>query len=62
MSTRGKRVVYGIAEIAQAIGANRHTVAKWNERGKLPDPDDRLASGPVWLARTIEPWIRESRV
>jgi len=51
------RRCYGIAEIAQAFGVNRHTVAQWHHRGRLPAADDQLATGPVWLAETIEPWI-----
>ena len=47
--------VYGIAEIARALDADPGLVGKWRERHKLPAPDAELATGPVWLADTIEP-------
>jgi hypothetical protein len=46
--------VYGIAEIARALDADPGLVGKWRERHKLPGPDAELATGPVWLADTIE--------
>lgn len=49
--------VYGIAEIARALGEDPRLVGKWRERHKLPAPDAELAVGPVWLAETIEPLI-----
>lgn len=53
--------LYGIAEIAAALGVSRGLVAKWNERGRLPEPDQRLAAGPVWFEKTIAPWLKEQR-
>jgi hypothetical protein len=49
--------VYGIAEIACALDADPGLVGKWRERYKLPAPDAELATGPVWLAETIEPLL-----
>jgi hypothetical protein len=49
--------VYGIAEIARALDADPRLVGKWRERHKLPAPDAELATGPVWLADTIEPLL-----
>jgi hypothetical protein len=49
--------VYGIAEIARALGEDPGLVGKWRERHKLPAPDAELATGPVWLAATIEPLL-----
>lgn len=43
------RRVYGIKEIALALGSRPQTVAQWNLRGHLPPPDAELACGPVWL-------------
>lgn len=53
--------VYGIAEIAEALNVRRQTVWAWVQRGThgIPEPDQRLAMGPVWRAETIEPWIRK---
>jgi hypothetical protein len=48
---------YGIAEIARALGEDPGLVGKWRERHKLPAPDAELATGPVWLAETIEPLL-----
>ena len=49
--------VYGIAEIARALNTDPGLVGKWRERHKLPAPDAELATGPVWLADTIEPLL-----
>lgn len=50
--------IYGIAEIARALGEDPGLVGKWRERHKLPAPDAELATGPVWLAATIEPVLQ----
>ena len=50
--------LYGVAEIAQALGMRRETIAQWHLRGKLPEPDAVLAMGPVWTEATIRPWLR----
>lgn len=54
-----RRACYGIAEIADALGVARQLVAAWRRRRShgMPEPDAELASGPVWLGSTIEPWI-----
>lgn len=62
-SQRWRRRHYGIAEIAEALGVDRQLVTVWRRRLSrgLPPPDDELASGPLWLAETVEPWIVETR-
>jgi hypothetical protein len=59
----GGRRFYGIAEIAEALGVDRQLATVWRRRSShgIPRPDDELAAGPLWLAETIEPWIRETR-
>ncbi len=49
--------VYGLTEIARALGVDPVLVAKWRERVKLPPADAELSVGPVWLAGTIEPLL-----
>jgi hypothetical protein len=50
--------VYGLTEIARALGVDAVLVAKWRERGKLPSADAELSVGPVWLAESIEPLLQ----
>lgn len=54
---------YGIAEIADTLGIDRQLVTVWRRRRSrgMPEPDDELAAGPLWLAETIEPWITSTR-
>lgn len=61
MTPSARRELYGIAEIADALGQPRQLVTVWRRRRTraMPEPDAELASGPVWLGRTIEPWIDE---
>lgn len=62
-SRPGGRQHYGIAEIADSLGVDRQLVTVWRRRRSrgMPDPDDELAAGPLWLAATIEPWISATR-
>lgn len=53
--------VYGVSEIAAALGVPRNTVTQWYRRGKLPQPDAELAMGPIWIDRRIERWIEQQR-
>lgn len=53
--------LYGISEIAEVLGQRRETVSQWRKRGKLPAATHVLATGPVWEAQDIEPWIREQQ-
>lgn len=54
---------YGIAEIADELGLSRQLVTVWRKRRShgIPEPDAELASGPIWQAATIKPWIERTR-
>jgi predicted DNA-binding transcriptional regulator AlpA len=52
--------LYGITEIAEYLGKRPGTVAQWYRRGKLPEPKEILAMGPVWDASDIERWHQRS--
>jgi len=53
--------IYGVAELAAACGVEPKRVATWLARGNyaIPEPDVRLACGPIWYASSIEAWIGE---
>ena len=53
--------LYGLTEIAQALGVSRQAVRNWLTRGRIPPPTQHIAAGPVWVAEDIEPWIDERR-
>ena len=52
--------IYGVTEVADAIGVRRVDISVWLFRGNhgIPEPDERLSRGAVWLAKTIRPWIK----
>lgn len=62
-ATDRRRRYYGVAEVADALGLNRQLVTVWRRRRSwgMPEPDDELASGPLWRGPTIEPWIEATR-
>ncbi len=51
---------YGAVELAAAVGASAAAVHVWLHRGShgIPEPDVRLACGPVWFpGGPIDAWI-----
>lgn len=61
MTDRYPRRIYGIGEIAAALGVDRTTIAKRVQRGSygMPAPDWTIGAGHLWADETIEPWIGE---
>ena len=47
----------GTAEVATLLGVERTRIGKWQRVGQMPQPIDRLASGPVWLRSQVEPLV-----
>lgn len=43
----------GLAEAAEILGWDRRQVSVYIQRGKFPEPIQRLASGPIWTVQQI---------
>lgn len=49
--------VLGLKELATEAGVKDRTLAGYLARKQCPEPDYRLACGPVWRRETVQPWI-----
>lgn len=56
--------LYGIAELARAAGVRDKTLSGYLARKQCPEPDYRLACGPIWTEATVRPWLdaRDTRL
>ena len=52
--------VVGVAEIAERLGVGEETVAEWERRGLLPQPDRSVGETPAWDWHGVEAWARET--
>lgn len=43
----------GVQEVGKILGWGKAKVSEYLKRGKLPEPVQRLASGPVWRKSDI---------
>jgi len=50
----------GLSEAAETLGWSKQQVSVYLQRGKFPDPLQRLASGPIWTLQQIEDY-RDAR-
>ncbi len=53
--------LYGLAELASAVGVTTAKLGMWMRRGHVPPPDWRLSCGPVWNRETVSIWIISTR-
>lgn len=55
--------IYGVVELGAAVGVSSGTISVWLHRGSygIPEPDVRLACGPVWFASTVKAWVRSEK-
>lgn len=44
----------GVSEAAQILGWDKRKISTYIQRGKFPEPLQRLASGPLWTRKQIE--------
>lgn len=49
--------ILGAAELAALAGVSVRTLSAYLSRGQCPEPDWRLACGPVWRSETVAAWL-----
>ncbi len=52
-----KLELWGLEDVAGALGITAETAAVWRHRGKLPEPDWIVSGRPVWNAAQVRRWI-----
>jgi hypothetical protein len=55
MKPKGPKA-YGLYELCELVGHPQNNRVRL--RAKLPPPDAELKMGPVWLARTVDRWLK----
>ncbi len=64
MTPKRRAVAYGAQELAAAVGVERANVSMWlaHDHYEIPQPDVRLACGPVWLdSVALRAWLKATR-
>jgi predicted DNA-binding transcriptional regulator AlpA len=51
--------IYGVSELARALGVSEDVIRKRRERGTLPAPVEKLTMGYVWQGEAIETYIEQ---
>ena len=49
--------LWGIEDLAEALGVSVNTAYVWNHRGKLPEPEWIVSGRPIWRATKMRKWI-----
>jgi predicted DNA-binding transcriptional regulator AlpA len=50
--------ILGAAEAAKMAGVTRSHFRVLQTRGQVPEPQVRLACGPIWKRSVIERWVK----
>lgn len=53
--------LWGLEDVARALGISPVLAAQWRRRGKLPPPDAYVSGRPVWVADVVRRWIEERK-
>jgi hypothetical protein len=53
--------IYGVSELAQALGVSEDVIRKRRERATMPEPAEKLTMGYVWQGEAIETYISEQK-
>ena len=49
--------IMGLSEVSEYTTVAAKTLGMWLVRGHMPEPDARLACGPIWRRSTIDHWV-----
>lgn len=53
-----KLELWGLEEVADALGISVNTAYAWRHRGKLPAPEWIVSGRPIWRASKIRAWLK----
>lgn len=53
-------VLMGTKEIGDLLGVSRQRAQQLAQKPDFPEPQARLAAGPIWLREDVERWAREA--
>ena len=42
------------------LGVTKRTASNYSKRPDFPEPEDRLASGPIWWRKDVKKWEKEN--
>ncbi len=49
--------LWGIEDVAEALGIEVGTAYVWRHRGKLPEAEWMVSGRPIWRATVMRKWI-----
>jgi len=52
---------WGVSELAHHLDVSRQIAWRLTRRNHFPEPELRLAMGPLWRREQVIQWIREHR-
>jgi predicted DNA-binding transcriptional regulator AlpA len=55
-----ERLLWGIDDVAGALGVSRPTFERLRSSGRFPKPDLLIGKRPMWRRATVEKWVEHS--
>lgn len=59
LATMSPEDLASVREVAEILGVNRRTAARYIAHSTFPEPLGRVAAGPIWRREDVERWGRE---